>query len=321
MNKETRKCPFCGEEILATAKKCKHCKKFIIDDTVSSNVSKQQSQNIFSNKNIVVAIIVVLAAISFIRISSNPLLAGCSVERNGGDLDGYLAAYSCDNKYYNKVTINSSYGDKYPNYNVYKDDELLGMMKRKNGEFACTITTRPDWINGCNISQFKKLVIESSNNMGLYKELNKAKHSMRPSIDEIVALRESFTQKNTSYENWSSPAKWVVPSNCKEVISAAVASELTTDYNVDSCQMKLKDKNIVAFSQDGQKATIYNNGDYSKYYVSIKMENRTDDSRGYCNMRYDFIDEVIPATEYIKDTSNLRQFTKAELDPYTPLFP
>ena len=32
MNKETKKCPFCGEEILATAKKCKHCKQFLPSD-------------------------------------------------------------------------------------------------------------------------------------------------------------------------------------------------------------------------------------------------------------------------------------------------
>ncbi len=33
MDKETKKCPFCGEEILVTAKKCKHCKQFLPNDT------------------------------------------------------------------------------------------------------------------------------------------------------------------------------------------------------------------------------------------------------------------------------------------------
>lgn len=31
MNNKTKTCPFCGGEILATAKKCKHCKQFLPD--------------------------------------------------------------------------------------------------------------------------------------------------------------------------------------------------------------------------------------------------------------------------------------------------
>lgn len=32
MEKETKRCPYCGEEILAVAKKCKHCKQWIDED-------------------------------------------------------------------------------------------------------------------------------------------------------------------------------------------------------------------------------------------------------------------------------------------------
>ena len=32
MEQETKRCPFCGEEILAIAKKCKHCKEWLDED-------------------------------------------------------------------------------------------------------------------------------------------------------------------------------------------------------------------------------------------------------------------------------------------------
>ena len=32
----TKRCPYCGEEILATAKKCKHCGEWLIKDVVIS---------------------------------------------------------------------------------------------------------------------------------------------------------------------------------------------------------------------------------------------------------------------------------------------
>ena len=33
---DTKRCPYCGEEILATAKKCKHCGEWLIKDVVIS---------------------------------------------------------------------------------------------------------------------------------------------------------------------------------------------------------------------------------------------------------------------------------------------
>ena len=36
-NKETKKCPYCGEEILAVARKCKYCKQWIIEESDSQS--------------------------------------------------------------------------------------------------------------------------------------------------------------------------------------------------------------------------------------------------------------------------------------------
>ena len=47
---ETKKCPYCCEEILATAKKCKHCGEWFEDANVS-NVQRISSQKDYGNKN------------------------------------------------------------------------------------------------------------------------------------------------------------------------------------------------------------------------------------------------------------------------------
>lgn len=51
MTDETKLCPFCGEEILAIAKKCKHCGEFLDGNENSSNkpVSNQKFQNVNVN--------------------------------------------------------------------------------------------------------------------------------------------------------------------------------------------------------------------------------------------------------------------------------
>ncbi len=43
MDKKTKRCPFCGEEILAEAKKCKYCKEFLPQETDGSNGDSTQN--------------------------------------------------------------------------------------------------------------------------------------------------------------------------------------------------------------------------------------------------------------------------------------
>ena len=41
---KTKTCPYCGEEILAVAKKCKHCGEWLEDRNIQTNDTANQSQ-------------------------------------------------------------------------------------------------------------------------------------------------------------------------------------------------------------------------------------------------------------------------------------
>jgi len=62
MAEQTKNCPFCGEEILAVAKKCKHCGKWLEEDTTSKKpiVNKSKGKGILP---IVVSLILLLVII------------------------------------------------------------------------------------------------------------------------------------------------------------------------------------------------------------------------------------------------------------------
>lgn len=71
---ETKRCPYCGGEIMAVAKKCKHCGKWLDANNtlqqptnVSTNAPKQ---SIFSNKKAVLILIgvIVIALVVFFSI-------------------------------------------------------------------------------------------------------------------------------------------------------------------------------------------------------------------------------------------------------------
>ena len=42
---ETKRCPYCGEEILAVAKKCKHCRKWLNEDPTSQTTAEIAPEN------------------------------------------------------------------------------------------------------------------------------------------------------------------------------------------------------------------------------------------------------------------------------------
>lgn len=47
-NQEMKQCPYCGEEISVTAKKCKHCGKWLSEENSSQAVHEVIIENIFN---------------------------------------------------------------------------------------------------------------------------------------------------------------------------------------------------------------------------------------------------------------------------------
>lgn len=67
---ETKNCPYCGEEILATAKKCKHCKEWLeINIAMSAQEITKQTKNPNSKRNFRFCVIAALAIVAIVIIA------------------------------------------------------------------------------------------------------------------------------------------------------------------------------------------------------------------------------------------------------------
>ena len=71
--KETKKCPFCGGEILAVAKKCKHCKQFIEKkenkaDEITKDIDTSSNTPAIKDKKNQMIVAITIVAFIFIII-------------------------------------------------------------------------------------------------------------------------------------------------------------------------------------------------------------------------------------------------------------
>lgn len=336
--KETKKCPFCGGEILAVAKKCKHCKQFIekkenkADEITKDIDTSSNTPAIKDKKNqmivaITIVAFIVIIIVGFVSCTSNSLFTGCKPDNTNAD--NYMVWECKDNKYYDKIHIYNIKRGK-PDYVVYKyiskpngynGSYRLGrqVYNSRDSKYTCYSDVQHDVvINNCNAAKFTKLMKESAPMLRNEYFAGWARQDMKETISSIISARRNLVYITSEIKEVAPLMRlekiynFKLPENCREITEELNKNEKLIDYKLDSCQMKFKNNNIVALSEDGKKATIYNN-DKPEYYISFTVQDNVDSDYGYFQIKYVYIDEKIPAYDYIKNTNNLYRFTKEEM--------
>lgn len=127
---ETKKCPFCAEEILADARKCKHCDEYL-DDSLKEKV---QSKNTNVEK-----------------VSKKPLNRGCLIIV-AISIGFLLVAYIVDN-ISNKLSRQSTVSKFDESSDIKKPDksipyEIVREWQVPNGGYGKIIVISPQYRNG-----------------------------------------------------------------------------------------------------------------------------------------------------------------------------
>lgn len=320
MSDGTKKCPFCGEEILAMAKKCKHCNEFIPDDVealspsenveATDNATVNAALNYFNTivnliktnkkaKGVAITLASIIVLMFFAGNSSVMVLPGCTLENHTETYNYKSSTFYCKNKYYDKFSM-AAYGrTNLPSYYVYKNGNLLVERMRSDGDYYCKKTTSPEKYENCSESQFKKLTKEASKEIEKVVKLNEEKFVITQSASMLTKVRESFL--NDDSLNHGSNVDFIA-----KLKDLAKVKETQGNYVV------MENNVLIALAPDGRMASIYNNVQDPKYFITIVFEEDSSNRWGTF-VRYSIGEDVVRADEYVKNPLDIRRFTEQEI--------
>lgn len=320
MDKETKKCPFCGEEILATAKKCKHCKQFLEEDKnqVKSETAKTiqaQSSNHASKKGIISVVLGIIIFGIISNSSSNSFLKGCELE-NERDINsrygpvGITKTYYCkNNNLYDEVDIDYRNGNNYPDYSFLANKNIFARYYRKNGEYYCSVYNIKDDEASCNENKMIKLIKANTDKINDEVKSDRAKEKIESKTSGF--LEASLDLERKSYAKCLYNNECSQNLNCKDLINVMQQGNPFAIKSVNSCQVQYNDGVIMAISEDSQYATIYDSED-PMYYANIKYNHNGDSSW------IEYTGSRIPADIYIKSDGKAKQLSEKEIRNVNP---
>lgn len=318
----TKKCPFCGEEILATAKKCKHCKQFLEEDEnqVKSDMDNTNQIQSFNNTSKKGIISVVLGIIIFCIISNS--YSNSFLKgcelENERNINSLYGPIGTTETYYCKN--NSLYDKVYIDYRNGNNYPDYSFIANDN---KAARYYRKDGEYYCSLYNKKDDIAacDERKMLKLIKEnINKINNEVETDRikEKIKTAISGFKKMNEDYMDYERPKN----PNCKDLITRKMNKNGYDITDTNGCQIKYENDVIVSMSADGQSATIYDS-DNPKYYVNIKYNYKCElmDNWGYCigsRSTIDYTGEQIPANNYIKNYDRVKLLSKDEINDINP---
>jgi hypothetical protein len=235
---ETKKCPYCGGEILATAKKCKHCKKWLNTEQelskseqkviVGGNMSENQEQDKRKEKRkkykwfILVVVIILLAALApFVYTAIDQAILDAKYDKAEKQFVKEAAVtINEENDFLKQAEGNILFMDTPVGGNL---DDFLNYLKKRHSEiFSTSPTTSRDgdrmkasWVGSYhNIDDCIYSVVADNNNNVLYINIRiEDFDSNKQFLHTIISNQnESYGEPYTKrIEGYKESARWILP--------------------------------------------------------------------------------------------------------------
>lgn len=317
----TKKCPFCGEEILATAKKCKHCKQFLEEDKnqVKSETANtiQAQSSNHASKKGIISVVLGIIIFGIISNSSSNSFLKGCELENERDINSRYGPVGITKTYYCK---NNNLYDKV--YIDYRDGNNYPDYSFIANDNKAARYYRKDGEYYCSLYN-KKDDIASCNERKMLKLIKENINKINDEVEADRAKKDIQNEVSGFHDinkDYMDRGNWENP-NCEDLIDF-INNNRYGIVDTKGCQIKYHNGVIVSMSADGQTASIYNS-ENPKYYVNVK-HNYSCELRGTWDpcvksiSTIDYTENRIPANNYIKNYDKAKLLSKDEINNINP---